>query len=269
MCSLLHRSPPPNWLPTLGLRIFIVLHVCVLANWIQQSIVVLQQCLLYRYTYSVHHNNEREITMPVIKTSRRRSWFSVLGAILCLLAFAAPASAKSGQILPPTAQLKGYSLVEAAAATAFFNSGSRAEDELPKGFPFQILYLPDGAETNTFRVKPGTFLYVPVVWDDTLANVSDPEAVQDHYVNQEKLGAEYLNIVVDGKRTTLDPEYAVGVETPGLRPYKYTTVAAFVSPLSPGTHTVTIEGRLTGKLLENAFPDGVLEYVINYTVIVG
>ena len=207
--------------------------------------------------------------MPVIKTSRRRSWFSVLGAILCLLAFAAPASAQSGQILPATAKPQGYSLVEAAAATAFFNSGSRAEDELPKGFPFQILYLPDGADTNTFQVKPGTALYVPVVWDADLANVSDPNVVQDYYFNPEKLGAEYLNIAVDGKVTSLGPEYAVGVETPGLRPYKYTTVAAFVSPLSPGTHTVTISGRLTGKLLENAFPDGILEYKITYTVVVG
>jgi hypothetical protein len=64
----------------------------------------------------------------------------------------------------------------------------------------------------------------------------------------------------------LDPEYAVGVQTPGLRPGidNYAVVAAFLTPLSPGTHTVTIAGRFSG-----AWIGGVYEFEITYKVIVG
>lgn len=43
--------------------------------------------------------------------------------------------------------------------------------------------------------------------------------------------------------------------------------AVFLTPLSPGTHTVTIQARLTGEALEGF--GGVFEFELTYTVIVG
>jgi hypothetical protein len=213
-----------------------------------------------------HIVNERRKTMATVKTFRRSRWLNILGMIVCLLVFASPAFAGSGNVLPPTAQPKGYSLAEAAAATAFFNTGQRPEDELPADFPFQILWVGPDSNSNTFEVEPGTAFYVPIVWDSACPDMTDPQAVQDCYFDPAYNGAEYLTIKVDDKLTLLDPEYAVGVQTPGLRPGidKYTVVAAFLTPLSPGTHWVTIAGRFAG-----AWIGGVFEFEITYKVIVG
>jgi hypothetical protein len=70
-------------------------------------------------------------------TSRPRHWFNVLCAILGLLLFAAPVTAGGTKVLPSTARPKGYSLAEAAAATAYFNTGApHTEADLPADFPF-------------------------------------------------------------------------------------------------------------------------------------
>jgi hypothetical protein len=122
------------------------------------------------------------------------------------------------------------------------------------------------AQTNTFHVKPGTFFYVPVVWDVGPDNANDQQAVQDLYFDSTQYGAEYINIVVDDEVTSLGRPDAAGVETPGLRPGidSYTAVAAFIAPLPPGTHTVTIASRFAGELI-----GGVVEFGNTYTVIVG
>ena len=59
--------------------------------------------------------------MTAMEKSRRGVRFIMCGAILGLIALAVPTLAGSGNVLPPTAKPKGYSLTEAAAATAFFN----------------------------------------------------------------------------------------------------------------------------------------------------
>ena len=196
-----------------------------------------------------------------------------LVAVACLLVSTAPAFAGGGEVLPPTAKVRGYSLAEAAATTAYFNEGPRTPDTLPVGFPFQILYVP--ADNNpTFDVRTGTMFYVPVVYsDDTdsalwpFPDVNDPKAVSDYYFDPEQLGAEFIDVVVDGKVTSLGPKYAVGAVTPGLPSggNNYTVAAAFLTPLSKGTHTVTIRGLLSGKFLEPFFPDG-FAFENTYTV---
>lgn len=218
--------------------------------------------------------------MTGTKTSRRATSISMVGAILCLLMLATPALAGDGgggNVLPPTATPKGYSLTEAAAATAYFNAGPRTPDTLPANFPFQILYIAENQPT-TFTVKPGTMFYVPLAWSDDSApilgdfpDINDPEAVSDYYFNPEQLGAEYLKIMVDGKITMLGPEYAVGAEAPGLPTggNNYTTAAAFLTPLSKGEHTVAFAFRFSGDALEPYFPEGVFEFEAEYTVIVG
>lgn len=159
--------------------------------------------------------------MTAIKTSRR--WISIMGVILCLLMFVTPVFAGGGNVMPPTAKPMGYSLKEAAAATAYFNTGPRTANTLPQDFPFQILYEDYQGGPGTFHVRPGTMIYVPVVYsDDTDAqywnfpDVNDPQAVSDYYFDPAQLGAETLTIEVDGNITSLGPGYAVGAETPGL-----------------------------------------------------
>ena len=52
--------------------------------------------------------------------------------------------------------------------------------------------------------------------------------------------------------TSLGPAYVVGAETPGLPTGETSTPwrPSFLTPLSPRTHTVTIQARLTGEALE-------------------
>lgn len=192
-----------------------------------------------------------------------------LATLVCCLVAAEPALAGGGNVLPPTAKAKGYSLAEAAAATAYFNVGPRTPDTLPTGFPFQILYV-NAANDTTFDVRPGTMIYVPVVYsDDTdsafwpYPNVDDPQAVSDYYFDPAQLGAEVLEVEVDGRITSLGPQYAVGARTPGLPSggNAYTVVAAFLTPLSPGTHLVTIRALLSG-----AFIGGEFGFEATYTV---
>ena len=210
------------------------------------------------------------------------SSFALIMAIIVALAPAAlPALAGSGgEVLPSGARPQGYSLAAAAKATASFNVGSRTPDTLPQDFPFQILYTPLDSASNSFSVNPGTMLYVPLVFSDDndralwpYPDVTDPAAVSAYYFDKQQLGAEIVRVVVDGKATDLGPAYAVGAVTPGLPSggNNYTVVAAFLSPLSSGVHTVKIINRFTGAFIAlhpEIWPDGVFEFEGTYTVVV-
>src|SRR5690242_12822358 len=105
------------------------------------------------------------------------------------------AHAGDGHVLPPAAQPNGYSLAEAAAATAHFYAGPRTEDTLPEGFPFQILINQPGQTSGTFVVAPGSQFYVPIVaFDDSdpilgdFPDVSSHEAVASYYFDETQLG---------------------------------------------------------------------------------
>lgn len=203
---------------------------------------------------------------------------------MALVLMAAPgmtsAWARGSSVLAPTATASGWSLTDMALATAYFNTNvdwsTGFHLGLPPETPFQMLYSrPD----MHFTVSPDTTLYVPVWLSDDappvigeFPDVTNPSAVADYWFNWDQLGAESLTITVDGVTTTLGPGYAVGVETPladgGTH---YTVVAAFLAPLSPGTHEVVIHGRLTGdawRALPDLFPDGVTEGGGTYSVIV-
>lgn len=221
--------------------------------------------------------------------NHQQSWRGSLAILVLVLGLTMPASTPTaqaqgkmsvrsdlasggGQVLPPRGNPLGYSLAAAAAATAYFNTGPRTPDTLPAGFPFQILYVAPGGSSNTFTVNPGTMLYVPVVYsDDTdsaywpYPDVTDPKAVSAYYFDRAQLGIDFAKVVVDGKETVLGPQYAVGAVTPGLPSggNNYTVIAAFLAPLSRGTHTVKITASASG-----AFIGGVFEFETNYTVLV-
>lgn len=192
-----------------------------------------------------------------------------------------------GNVLPPTARPKGYSLRDIAKATAFFSTrGPGADANDPNGrsksnepnVPFQILYDSNvNLPHNTFSVRTGTMLYVPIFFVSDSppitghfpANVDDREAVADYILNDEELGGETLEIEVDGKTTSIidDPAYFVGVTTEPLADgggTHYITAAVFLTPLTKGTHTVKIRASFTG----DAVAPPPFEFEILYTVIV-
>ena len=198
-------------------------------------------------------------------------------AIAALITWASVARAGSGgQVEPANAHPLGYSLAQAAGATAAFNVGPRTPDTLPD-VPFQILYVGPGPAGTTFVVKPGTMLYVPVAFSDDSppvvgdfpADVSDQQDDADYFFDPDELGASGLTITVDGKATELGPGYVAGATTAALPDgggTHYIAVAAFLTPLSKGTHTVTISGALEGAAW--APFGGGFTFDIQFTVIV-
>ncbi len=182
-------------------------------------------------------------------------------------------------------------LSDAAGLTAAFNVGTRAASTYPPNLLYQILYTgSDPTATNntggtytTFIVKPGTQLYVPVMYNDnSLPIIGDfppagnRRALLHYFHSQEEFGLVYARIVVDGRIATLGPHYVVEVSFPNPLPdgaTLYQTIAAFLAPLRPGTHSVQITALATGEAfsippIDQYFPGGVFSFSTIYTVIV-
>ncbi len=192
-----------------------------------------------------------------------------------------------GQVIPPTPFL----LAEAAKLTASFNTGPRTADTYPKHLPFQILYQSfnpadinnTGGLYTTFNVKRGTFLYVPVIYNDNSLPIigdfppaGDRRALLHYLYSQDEFGLVYTRITVDGKVTSLGPGYPVEVSFKNPLPdgaTLYQTVAAFLVPLTKGTHSVEISALATGEAFSEPpfpdyFPGGVFQFSTTYTVVV-
>ncbi|HEV3448285.1 MAG TPA: hypothetical protein VG099_26845, partial [Gemmataceae bacterium] len=113
--------------------------------------------------------------------------------------------------------------------------------------------------------------FVPIFWvDDSYPIIGDfpddEDDIPDYIFGRDQLGAHDLQIVVDGKATTLDADYAAGATLPNLLDGNGThiiQVGAFLTPLSKGTHTVTIQGTLDGEAIGGTYP-----IEATYTVIV-
>ena len=182
----------------------------------------------------------------------------VLVAMLGVFACTASALAGGGNVLPAQATPKGYSLSEIAVATAVFNTGQMTGNPAtppPPNVPFHILV----ADTT---VKPGTMLYLPIfVADDSggapagfPTNIADQDADAD-YLDDLVLngfGVEAFIVQVDGETTVLDDDYVTGTTTAPLLDgtpagTHYIVSAAFLTPLTPGKHTVAIGGIIHGK----------------------
>jgi len=124
---------------------------------------------------------------------------------------------RGGEVLPPTAKPKGYSLSDMARATAFFNTGPRTLDTYPNT-PFQILYTPPNATSNTFEATPDTIFYLPLFYSDDTApaignfpDVRKRDAVLNYFYSWAQLGNKYTAIVIDGEWHFLWFGYVVGV----------------------------------------------------------
>lgn len=195
-----------------------------------------------------------------MQTTPRRVLIWMFSTVLIFMSGVAWAD---GIVLPPFVRPYGYSLDDLARATAAYNeyvtlpAGYVPEQPEPR-IPFKMLHTGTG---NEFRVKVGTFLYVPLLWGDDSppiagdfpSNVRDRRAVQHYLFSPEQNGIYLAQLIIDGEVHPIGPNYASGVTlrlpTGGTR---YITLAAVIAPLSPGWHTVEFLWKAKGVL----FPDG-------------
>jgi hypothetical protein len=218
-------------------------------------------------------------TMKTITKYKRTGWATIVAITITLFMSAAPAYAgignehernehkpthdSGGSVLPAEAEPKGYSLSDMARVTAAFNvttdqngNHNGTPPEVVNGTLFQELYT---TPTNTFDVRGGTMLYVPVVQITdsppvigNFPNVRDRKALVRYFYSHRQVGTVYTRITVDGKVTELDKDYLVGVNTrplPDGGGTQYMNVAAFLTPLKKGQHTVEISFRAEGDAL--------------------
>ena len=194
-----------------------------------------------------------------------------------------------GVVLPAAATPHGFSLTDMTAATALFNTSINNLSLYPQT-PFQILYVDPTTEafnlvngglvvtgTNQFTVAAGTPFYVPVAFVDDSPPVlgtfpTDPSMVANYVFAQDQVGLKNAQIIVDGRVTPIGSAYAAGpVQTPPLLDgggSHIITVGAFLTPLSPGTHTVAISGEFSGVLFQQATGLNFEQFAITYNVTV-
>ena len=194
-----------------------------------------------------------------------------------------------GDVLPATAHPHGFSLTDLASATALFTTSGNDLSHYPNT-PFQILYVDPKTltfnsvngglvvgGTNQFTVKPGTPFYVPLASVDDSPPIigtfpTTPQAVADYMFSHDQSGLGDLRIVVDGHATSIGAAYTSDlVHTPPLLDgggSHIITVGAFLSPMSPGEHTVSISGAFSGVAFQQATGLAFEQFAFTYTVTV-
>ncbi len=129
-----------------------------------------------------------------------------------------------------------------------------------------------------FYVRPGTMLYVPVLYNDNSppvignfpVDLTDRAALLNYWYSQQEFGVVYTNITVDGQVTPLGPGYVMGANFASPLPdgaNGYITVGAVLTPLTKGHHIVEISALATGAPVQALF-GGDFQFSVEYTVIV-
>ncbi|HEY3243213.1 MAG TPA: hypothetical protein VGM03_07665 [Phycisphaerae bacterium] len=210
---------------------------------------------------------------------------TILGFGLSIALAAAPAHAI---VLPGWATPLGWSLADMAEAVANFSISGNNLMYYPST-PFQIIYRQPGSGCNlgnpgscignSFTVHPGTYLYVKFFFIDDSPPVigtfpTDQAGAQNYMFAADQLGGHDLHIIIDGAVTTLGPAYVPAPVPIPAQPFGPGTaydgtnliqMGAFVTPLSRGHHTITIDGDFDGQLILDTF-GGPVHFQINYTV---
>jgi hypothetical protein len=205
-------------------------------------------------------------------------------------------SQAGGDVVPPNVTPYGYSLDEMASLLAQFSvSGNTIA--VP-ATPFQILYTnpkktvtktilkcpspPGGSGNltlgiNSFKVKPGTPFFVPVQgFDDSPPFVVNfptyKSQVPDYIFGPNGYGGRDFRIIVDGDKTSLGPAFLGGPVTTAPLPdgggTHYIQLGVFLTPMSLGIHTVTIQGEVASPNFLAAFGIGCAAEDITYIVAV-
>ncbi|MBS1830602.1 MAG: hypothetical protein JST93_35205 [Acidobacteria bacterium] len=190
-----------------------------------------------------------------------------------------------GNVMPATAKPHGYSLDDMTLKMALFQTSGNAPAYYPQT-PFQVLYMnfaagppamseiscpaPNGGTgalfsgANSFVVRPGTPFFVPL-WSVTdsppvLPPFPSHASLAGHYMFDVSLvGGRDFEVIVDGQSTKLGERYAGWAMTPASQPlpdgggHGIVIVGAFLTPMSVGTHMVTIKGQLAGAGLLSYF----------------
>jgi hypothetical protein len=222
--------------------------------------------------------------------SRCLVWITGWYTAVCLVAAAAPVLAEGGDVLPPYARTKGYSLLDMMSATALFNTSGNNPSDYPDT-PFQILFNDPSTVTtesqakgqvstgtNFFTVAHGTAFYMPLVYaDDSPPIAGDfPKSALGavpYFFGHKEAGVRDVTVFVDHKCTSIGPAYLPGlVRSPvplldggGTH---IMTLGVFLTPLSKGTHTVSYEATFAGDAVFQTYGVKFLKFVNTYTVIV-
>jgi len=214
-----------------------------------------------------------------------------IAAVLCLLTpTGALATTAGGKVMPAGAQPHGWSLARMTGALALFTTGGNDPANYPDT-PFQVLYVDPstvnvvpvngGLQTvgsNTFTVPVGTSFFVPLFNVDDSPPVlgtwpaNHQEAI-GYFFGASQIGARGFEITIDGQSASIGSAYLAGpVGTPPLLDGGGThilTLGAFLHPLTPGTHTVSIAGGVFGEQLLSTFGISFLTENDTYRVTVG
>jgi len=172
-----------------------------------------------------------------------------------------------GEVLPASTLVNGYSLTDVAAAIAPY------QDTLDPAYlpstPFQLLTL---ASLN-YTVTDDTYFYVPNGSVNDSPPIlgtfpSTPSEAPFYWFDASQLGTSEFKITVDGRETALGAEYLAGpVTVPLPNGGNHSIIgAAFLSPLPPGSHTITINNKSNGKLVEEFCPPDGCASELTYTV---
>ena len=231
--------------------------------------------------------------MRLVLSLRQMVRISLLSILAVALSAPIAHASGGGHVLPPSATPYGYSLKEMAQLVAPFTTSGNNPTYYPDT-PIQVLYVdfstveddPSGGGlsytgSNVITAETGTKFYVPI-WsaNDSPLVAGDfpttPEAARPYFFEQSQLGGRGFEIVVDGKSTKIGPAYLAGPvraelldddgdpDTPlGTH---IMTLGAFLGPLSPGTHTVTMRGGLFGDLIQSTYDIEFLQADYTYTV---
>jgi hypothetical protein len=208
------------------------------------------------------------------KLIRRVAQLGVIAAIAAASAITTPpaSATSSSAVLPPSAAPNGYTRLEMTRLLAQFSSSGNKIGYYPDT-PIQVLYADPASEqatqehgglavtgSNEFTVGDATSFYVPV------NNVDDSPPVigtfpttraqaSSYYFGESEVGGRG-SVTVDGTKVPLGSAYVAGpVTTKPLQDGGGThmmTLGAFIAPLSPGVHVVSIDGGFFGKEIKPA-----------------
>jgi hypothetical protein len=177
-------------------------------------------------------------------------------------------------VLPASATPHGYSLTRMALADAKFQASGNDPQYYPKT-PFQVLHTTPGVGQSTsldggtlftshasFTVPHKVDYYVPLGSADDSPPIlgtwpTNHQQALHYWFDSNQLGGGHFAIVVDGLVANLGHDYLAGpVRTAALPDgggHHLVMMAAFLSALSPGTHTVEIFGQYVGPLIQVPF----------------
>jgi hypothetical protein len=220
-----------------------------------------------------------------------RRAFVVVGAVAVFLLMAGSALAQPvGVVFPANARPHGWSRERMARALALFSTSGNNPADYPVT-PFQILSVDPGtAQTvqvdggiesfgsNTFAVRPDTDFFVPLFFIDDSPPVlgtwpSNHDAAVRYFFEPSLYGGRAFEVVVDGRSTQIGRAYLAGPV--GTAPLldgggsHIVMLGAFLHPLTPGTHVVSVKGGVFGAELLPTYGVSFVDESLTYTVTVG